>query len=167
MKYLNKEWFLFNDEQVYSVKIPTFPINIYMVFFHQTCILGLANIRGWDMSHVKKLPPPQFKAMLGLVPAKPQSKPPPPEPPNKKIKINEGRFVEGSQPSAFSSKMENRPELLTEKPKPRQRKSASDEDIDYDPEEDMCDTEDTLEDIQLEKQTIVENKEKCNYATYM
>ena len=39
------------------------------------------------------------------------------------------------------------------------RKSASDEDIDYDPEEDMCDTEDTLEDIQLEKQTIVENKE--------
>ena len=97
----------------------------------------------------------------------PQSKPPPPEPPNKKIKINEGRFVEGSQPSTFSSKMENRPELLTEKPKPRQRKSASDEDIDYDPEEDMCDMEDTLEDIQLEKQTIVENKEKRNYATYM
>ena len=119
------------------------------------------------MSHVKKLPPPQFKAMLGLVGAKPQSKAPPPERPNKKIKINEGRFVEGSQPSAFSSKMENCPELLTEKPKAKQRKSASDEDIDYDPEEDMCDTEDTLEDIQLEKQTIVENKEKRNYPSYM
>ena len=119
------------------------------------------------MSHVKKLPPPQFKAMLGLVAAKPQSKAPPHERPNKKIKINKGRFVEGSQPSAFSSKMENRPELLTEKPKAKQRKSASDEDIDYDPKEDMCDTEDTLEDIQLEKQTIVENKEKRNYPSYM
>ena len=63
--------------------------------------------------------------------------------------------------------MENPPELLTQKPKSRQRKSASDEDIDYDPDDDMCDMEDTLEDIQLEKQTIVENKEKRNYATYM
>ena len=115
---------------------------------------------------MKKLTPAQFKAMVGLTPAKPKSKPPP-EPASKKIKINEVRFVEGSQLTAFSSKMENQPQLLTQKPKSRQKKSASDEDIVYDPYEDMCDTEDTLEDIQLENQTIVENKEKCNYAAYM
>ena len=65
--------------------IPTFSINIYMAFFWQTFTLGLANISGWDMSHVKKLTPPEFKAMLGLIPANPKSKPPHP-PPNQQTK---------------------------------------------------------------------------------
>ena len=58
--------------------------------------------------------------------------------------------------------MVNCPKLLTQKPKSRGKKSASDDNKDYDPTDNLCDTEDMLEDIQLENQTVVENKEKCN-----
>ena len=93
MKYLNKEWFLFNDEEVYSVKLSTFPKNIYMAFFWQTATLGLAGIQGWDRSHVKNLAPHELKGMLGLIAPIPKLKGSAKKP-KKSIAINEAKYVD-------------------------------------------------------------------------
>ena len=56
--------------------------------------------------------------------------------------------------------MANRPQLLSAKPQPSHKKKGSDDDKDYEPNEDQWDTEDTLEDIQLENQTVDDTKPK-------
>ena len=166
MKLLNRQWFLFNDAEVYSVDLPKYPLNIYMAFFRKTCTMGFASIRGWDQKHVWSLPLPQLKALIGLdsnpIEPKVKAKKGKVQARNTRVKVNEGKFVEPSQNTAFTSKMGNRPKLLTKKPPARKRKSPSDEDDDYDPNDDVIDTEDTLEDIELEQETIEEPLHKRN-----
>ena len=59
--------------------------------------------------------------------------------------------------------MANRPQLLFSKREPPHKKKGSDDDKDYDPNEDQWDTEDTLEDVQLENQTVDDTEPKCDY----
>ena len=79
------------------------------------------------------------------------------------IKVNEARYAKGKESSPFTQKLVNRPKLLSKKPTPTKRKrSNSEDDSDYDPTADAsAGSEDTQEDIALERDTVVEQPKAC------
>ena len=74
------------------------------------------------------------------------------------IRLHEGTFVSNKNNSSFIAKAKLRPKLITGTSSPTTRKKAE-SDIDYNPDNDE-DTQDTEEDVLLEKTTVPEQQKK-------
>ena len=162
-KLLNQQWFLLNDDQVHTCDLPTFPINIYMSFYRTSCTMGFALIRGLNVYSLPKKTDKQLKLLLrdayGDPTGGPENKGQTPNP--SKMKVNEGAFVSSIEPSDFTRKLSLKPQLLTIKPTSRKRKTADEEDQDYDPDADESQAnDDDIEDQELEDQVVQEPKPK-------
>ena len=74
------------------------------------------------------------------------------------IRPHEGTFMSNKSNSSFIAKAKLRPKLITGTSSPNTRKKAE-SDLDYNPDNDE-DTQDTEEDVQLEKTTVPEQPKK-------
>ena len=154
---------------MFEITMPRARFHIYMAFYraeeHQSSHMQTL----WENRRFKKLQLNEIHAILGVEaysnvrgPTKiPKSGPP-------LIKVNEARYAKAKESSAFTEKLLNRPKLLSKKPSPIKRKrSNSENDSDYDPTADAsAGSEDTLEDIALERDTVVEQPKACKTSLY-
>ena len=74
---------------------------------------------------------------------------------------HEGTFVSNKSNSSFIAKAKLHPKLITGTSSPNTRKKAE-SDLDYNPDNDE-DTQDTEEDVQLEKTAVPEQPKKVKY----
>ena len=169
LKQVGPRWLLLNDEHVFEITMPKSRFHIYMAFYHAEAEQSTYMHSLWESRRFKKLEMNEIHAILGVeaysnvrgATKKPKTGTP-------LIKVNEGRYAKGKGSSAFSQKLPNRPKLLSNKTTPIKRKhSNSEDDSDYDPTADAsAGSEDTQEDMAMERETVVEQPKACKTSLY-
>ena len=164
IKLVGQKWLLLNDERVFEIAIPTQEINIYMAFFRRNQRQDPEFQKFWPQKRFKKMSTLEVKATLGIE-LHPQAHPRPTtsRANAKKVEINEAVYDKPKATSAFTEKVKNRPKLL-EKPAVSTTRRKPPSDDDYDPADDEQDTEDTIDDMELENETVTEKADKSNYT---
>ena len=155
---MNRQWFCFNDDSVYTCDLPTIPIHVYMAFYRPMPTIGTQVVKDLNVANVAKLTKSQVTLMF-------EQRPMPVRKSNRtsgkntsNIRPHEGTFVSNKSNSSFIAKAKLRPKLITGTSSPNTRKKAE-SDLDYNPDNDE-DTQDTEEDVRLEKTTVPEQPKK-------
>ena len=157
-KYMNNQWFCFNDDSVYTCDLPTMPMHIYMAFYRPMATIGCQFVRNLNLANVAKLTKSQVTLMF-------EQRPMPLHKSSRtlgkntgNIRVHEGTFVSDKSNSSFIAKARLCPKLITAASTSTTRKKAE-SDVDYNPDNDE-DTQDIEEDVLLEKTTVPEQQKK-------
>ena len=63
-KYMNSQWFCFNDDSIYTCDLPTIPMHIYMAFYRPMPTIGTQVVKDLNMANVAKLTKSQVTLMF-------------------------------------------------------------------------------------------------------
>ena len=155
---MNRQWFCFNDDSIYTCDLPIIPIHVYMAFYRPMPTIGSQFVKDLNMANMAKLTKSQVTLMFEQRPM-PVCKSTRTSGKNtSNIQPHEGTFVSYKSNSSFLAKAKLRPQLITGTSSPNTRKKAE-SDIDYNPDNDE-DTQNTEEDVRLEKTTVPEQQKK-------
>ena len=155
---MNSQWFCFNDDSVYTCDLPTIPIHVYMAFYRPMPTIGTQVVKDLNMANVAKLTKSQVTLMFEQRPMPVRKLTRTSGKNTSNIRPHEGTFVSNKNNSSFIAKAKLRPKLITGTTTPNTRKKAE-SDLDYNPENDE-DTQDTEEDVRLEKTAVCEQAKK-------
>ena len=157
-KYMNRQWFCFNDDSIYTCDLPTIPIHVYMAFYRPMPTIGTQFVKDLNVANMAKLTKSEVTLMFEQRPM-PVCKSSRTSGKNtSNIQPHEGTFVSNKRNSSFIEKAKLHPQLITGTSSPNTRKKAE-SDLDYNPDNDK-DTQDTEEDVWLEKTTVPEQQKK-------
>ena len=157
-KYMNRQWFCFNDDSVYTCDLPTIPIHVYMAFYRPMPTIGTQFVKDLNVANVAKLTKSEVTLMFEQRPMPVRKSTRTSGKKTSNIRPHEGTFVSNKRNSSFSEKAKLHPKLITGTSSPNTRKKAE-SDLDYNPDNDE-DTQDTEEDVRLEKTTVPEQQKK-------
>ena len=155
---MNSQWFCFNDDSVYTCDLPTMPMYVYMAFYRPMPTIGTQVVKDLNMANVAKLTKSQVTLMFQQRPMPVRRLTRTSGKNTSNIQPHEGTFVSNTSNSTFIAKAKLRPKLITGTTTPTTRKKAE-SDLDYNPENDE-DTQDTEEDVRLEKTAVREQAKK-------
>ena len=133
-------------------------MHVYMAFYRPMPTIGTQVVKDLNMANVAKLTKSQVTLMFEQRPM-PVCKLTRTSGKNTwNIRPHEGTFVANKSNSSFIAKAKLRPKLITGTSTPNTRKKAE-SDLDYNPDNDE-DTQDTEEDVWLEKTAVREQAKK-------
>ena len=155
---MNRQWFCFNDDSVYTCNLPTMPMHVYMAFYRPMPTIGTQVVKDLNVANVAKLTKSQVTLMFQQTPMPVRKSNQTSRKNMSNIRPHEGTFVSNKSNSSFIAKAKLRPKLITGTSSPNTRKKAE-SDLDYNPDNDE-DTQDTEEDVQLEKTAVREQPKK-------
>ena len=157
-KYMNRQWFCFNEYSIYTCDLPTIPIHVYMAFYRPMPTIGTQFVKDLNVANVAKLTKSEVTLMFEQRPMPVHKSTQTSGKNMSNIRPHEGTFVCNKRNSSFIEKAKLRPKLITGTSSPNTRKKAE-SDLDYNPDNDE-DTQDTEEDVRLEKTTVPEQPKK-------
>ena len=133
-------------------------MHIYMAFYRPMPTIGTQVVKDLNMANVAKLTKSQVTLMFEQRPMPVRKLTRTSGKNTSNIWPHEGTFVSNKSNSSFIAKAKLRPKLITGTTTPNTRKKAE-SDLDYNPENDE-DTQDTEEDVWLEKTAVREQAKK-------
>ena len=134
------------------------PIHVYMAFYRPMPTIGTQVVKDLNVANVAKLTKSQVTLMFEQRPMPVHKSTRTSGKNTSNIQPHEGTFVSNKRNSSFIAKAKLCPKLITGTSSPNTRKKTE-SDLDYNPDNDE-DTQDTEEDIQLEKTTVPEQQKK-------
>ena len=157
-KYMNRQWFCFNDDSVYTCDLPIIPIHVYMAFYRPMPTVGTQVVKDLNMANIAKLTKSQVTLMFEQRPMPVWKLTRTSGKNTSKIGPHEGTFMSNKSNSSFIAKAKLHPKLIRGTSIINTRKKAE-SDLDYNPDNDE-DTQDTEEDVRLEKTAVPEQAKK-------
>ena len=134
------------------------PMHVYMAFYRPMPTIGCQHVKDLNLANVAHLSKHEVALMFKQRPMAACKSTRTTGKNTQNIQIVEGTFVKNKNNQSFLSKAMLRPKLITATSSPMRRKKAE-SDIDYIPDNDK-DTQDTKEDVLLEKTTVPEPPKK-------
>ena len=157
-KYLNQQWFCFNDDSVYTCDFPNVPMHVYMAFYRPMPTIGCQYVKDLNVSNVAHLSKHEVTLMFEQRPMATHKSGRITGKNTQNSQVVEGNFIKNKSNESFLSKAMLRPKLITATSTPTRRKKAE-SDMEYVPDNDE-DTQDTEEDAILERTTVREHPNK-------
>ena len=133
-------------------------MHVYMAFYRPMPAIGTQVVKDLNVANVAKLTKSQVTLMFEQRPMPVCTSNQTSGKNTSNIRPHEGTFVSNKSNSSFIAKAKLRPKLITGTSSPNTRKKAE-SDLDYNPDNDE-DTQDTEEDVRLEKTTVPEQPKK-------
>ena len=134
------------------------PLQVYMAFYRPMLSIGTQFVRDLNVSNVAKLTKSQVTLMFEQRPMAVRKSTQASGKNTLNIRLHEGTFISHKSNSSFIAKAKLRPQLITGTSSPNIKKKTE-SDLDYNPDNDE-DTQDTEEDVRLEKTAVPEQKTK-------